>query len=375
MPDIQLGLKGVYVATTEASFIDGDVGKLQYRGYDIHALAEASTYEEISYLLLHGKLPTQQELTAFDNEMKANREIPSGVYDVIRTVVSAHPMDVLRTAVSALAAFDPDTADISEEATIRKGVRITAQTATIIAAHVRIRGEQEPIAPRKDLSHAANFLYMLFGKEPRPEDAKVMDVDLILHAEHGANASAFAARVIISTNTDLHSAITGAIGALKGPAHGGAAEAVMEMVEEIGSPDRVPAWLEQRLARRERIMGFGHRVYRAEDPRAQHLRERARRMGEERGQPHWFQMLQLIEEGMKPYQGRGIFVNVDFYAGAVYYLLDIPEDVFISIFAMGRVPGWVLQCVEQYRDNILLRPLLDYVGPMDQPYVPISQRR
>ncbi|MBI4497790.1 MAG: citrate (Si)-synthase [Chloroflexi bacterium] len=375
MPEIQPGLKGVYLATTESSFIDGEVGKLLYRGYNIHDLAERSTFEETAYLLLYGKLPTARELASFTAELTAHRTLPSALFEVIRAVAQAHPMDALRTALSALAAFDPEAKDTSPEAALRKGVRLTAQAPTIIAAHHRIREEREPIAPRSDLGHAANFLYMLFGEEHSPEDARTLDVDLILHAEHGANASAFTARVIASTQADLHAAITGAIGALKGPAHGGAAEAVMQMVEEIGSPERATDYIRERLARHEKIMGFGHRVYRAEDPRARHLRDRSRRMAQERGQPHWFQMLQIIEDQMKPYQERGIYVNVDFYAGSIYYLLGIPEDLFISVFAMGRVPGWVLQCIEQYRENVLIRPLLEYTGPLDLPYLPIEQRQ
>jgi citrate synthase len=372
---IYRGLKDVYVDTTEASFIDGATGKLLYRGYNIHDLAEKSTFEEVIYLLLYGKLPTRAQLEGLDRTLRSSRAIPPEVVEVIRLVQRAHPMDVLRTAVSALAAFDPDVNDNSLEATRRKGLRLTAQAPTIVAYHERIRKGLEPVPPNPRLNHAANFLWMLFGTEPDPEEARLLDVDFILHAEHGANASAFAARVTASTLSDLHSAIVTGIGTLKGPLHGGAAEAVMRMVKDVAEPERARAWAEERLARGERILGFGHRVYKVEDPRARHLRERSRWLGERKGQPQWFQILQRFEnEIMAPYRAKGIYVNVDFYAGSIYYLLGIPEDLFVPIFAMGRIPGWTLQVMEQYRDNILLRPLLLYTGPMDLPYIPLEKR-
>jgi len=372
---IYRGLRDVYVDTTEASFIDGATGKLLYRGYNIHDLAEKSTFEEVIYLLLYGKLPTRAQLEGLDQTLRSSRAIPPEVVEVIRLVQRAHPMDVLRTAVSALAAFDPDVNDNSLEATRRKGLRLTAQAPTIVAYHERIRKGLEPVPPNPRLNHAANFLWMLFGTEPDPEEARLLDVDFILHAEHGANASAFAARVTASTLSDLHSAIVTGIGTLKGPLHGGAAEAVMRMVKDVAEPERARAWAEERLARGERILGFGHRVYKVEDPRARHLRERSRWLGERKGQPQWFQILQRFEnEIMAPYRAKGIYVNVDFYAGSIYYLLGIPEDLFVPIFAMGRIPGWTLQVMEQYRDNILLRPLLLYTGPMDLPYIPLEKR-
>jgi len=372
---IYRGLRDVYVDTTEASFIDGATGKLLYRGYNIHDLAEKSTFEEVIYLLLYGKLPTRAQLEGLDRTLRSSRAIPPEVVEVIRLVQRAHPMDVLRTAVSALAAFDPDVNDNSLEATRRKGLRLTAQAPTIVAYHERIRKGLEPVPPNPRLNHAANFLWMLFGTEPDPEEARLLDVDFILHAEHGANASAFAARVTASTLSDLHSAIVTGIGTLKGPLHGGAAEAVMRMVKDVAEPERARAWAEERLARGERILGFGHRVYKVEDPRARHLRECSRWLGERKGQPQWFQILQRFEnEIMAPYRAKGIYVNVDFYAGSIYYLLGIPEDLFVPIFAMGRIPGWTLQVMEQYRDNILLRPLLLYTGPMDLPYIPLEKR-
>lgn len=374
-PEIRKGLKDVYLDTTTASFIDGEEGKLLYRGYNIHDLAEKSTFEEVIYLLLYGKLPTRQELEAFDRILRANRHIPDEVIQVLDLVKNSHPMDALRTGISALSAFDSDVTDNSAEATIRKGIRMTAMGPTIVAAHHRLRQGLEPVAPNPDLSLAGNFLYMLFNELPDEETTKLLDVDFILHAEHGANASAFGARVTASTISDLHSAVVTGVGTLKGPAHGGAAEEVMKMALEIGQPENAEEYCRNILDNGGRIMGFGHRVYRAEDPRARHLRERSRTLSEKVGQPHWFQILTFVEENaMVPYRSRGIFVNVDFFAGSIYYLLGIPDDLFISIFALGRIPGWTLQCVEQYEDNILIRPLLEYTGEMDLEYVPLEQR-
>jgi len=375
METLARGLKDVVLDTTQSSYIDGEVGVLLYRGYSIHDLAENSTFEEVSYLLLHGTLPTAEELGAFRRRLKAQRALPKDVIDVIRVVQKAHPMDVLRTAVSALAAFDPDTADNSKPANIRKAERLTAQFPTIVAANERIRRGLEPLAPRDELDHAANFLYMIQGGEPSPEAVEAIDLDFLLHAEHGANASAFAARVTASTLSDMHSAITSAIGTLKGPLHGGAAEAVMTMAMEIGDPSRASQYLKERLDRGERVMGFGHRVYRAEDPRARHMREKSRALGEKYGHLEWYQILQQVEQDMKPYQSRGIFVNVDFYAGSVYHLLGLPEDLFIPLFAIGRIPGWCIEILEQYENNMLIRPLLKYVGPMEMKYVPLDKRK
>ena len=376
MPEIVKGLKDVYLDTTESSFIDGQVGKLLYRGYNIHDLAEKSTFEEVVYLLLHGSLPTAPQLADFDAQLRASRRIPDGIITVLEVMKDAHPMDALRTGISALAGYDvAEVADNSVAATIRKGIRLTAQGPTIVAAHHRLRQGLEPLAPNAELNHAGNFLYMMFGETPDQETTDLLDVDFILHAEHGANASAFAARVTASTISDLHSAVVTGVGTLKGPAHGGAAEEVMKMSLEIGNPENAEEYARKHLEAGGRIMGFGHRVYRAEDPRARHLRERARVLGEKKGEPRWFQILSHLEQNtMQPYRSRGICVNVDFFAGAIYYLLDIPDDLFISIFALGRIPGWTLQCVEQYQDNILIRPLLEYTGEMDLEYVPLEQR-
>ena len=374
-PEIAKGLKDVYFDTTKSSFIDGQEGKLLYRGYNIHDLAEKSTFEEVVYLLLYESLPSKQQLEQFDAVLRANRRIPDEVIQVLDLVKSSHPMDALRTGISALAAFDPDVDDNSKEATIRTGVRLTAMGPTVVAAHHRLRQGLEPVAPDPSLNHAGNFLKMLFDEDPDEETTNLLDVDFILHAEHGSNASSFGARVAASTVSDLHSAITTGVGVLKGPAHGGAAEEVMKMALDIGQPENAVEYARNILDSGGRIMGFGHRVYKAEDPRARHLRERSKALGEKMGQPKWFQILTYLEdEVMVPYRSRGIFVNVDFFAGSIYYLLGIPDDVFISIFALGRIPGWTLQCVEQYDDNMLLRPLMEYVGEMDLEYVPIEQR-
>jgi citrate synthase len=371
---INRGLRDVYFERTQSSFIDGREGKLLYRGYSIHDLAERSTYEETAYLLLYGKLPTRAELDRFDAELKRHRQIPPQVYGIIESVRDSHPMDVLRTAVSALGSFDPDRKDKSLEATLRMGIRLSSQVPTIVTAHYAIRNGRKPTAPSPTLGHAANFLYMFSGKAPAPAAARLMDKDFVLHAEHGSNASSFTARVVVGTDADFHGAITAAVAALAGPSHGGAAEGVMRMALEIGDAGKAADYVKNLLASGGRVMGFGHRVYRAEDPRARHLRDDVRKLSEEMGEPRWYQILEAVVAAMKPYARRGIHVNVDFYAGAIYYLLGIPEDLFVPIFAVGRVPGWTLQVLEQQRNNILIRPRMVYTGPMDLPYVPIEQR-
>ena len=372
--ELKRGLRDVYIDRTKSSFIDGKVGKLLYRGINIDDLAQKSTFEETIYLLLYTELPTESQLKAFQAELIANRALPEDILSIIEIVKDSHPMDVLRTGVSALSAFDPETEDSSTEATIRKGVRLTAQAPTIVAAHARIREGKDPIAPSTSLNQAANFLYMLFGEEPDPRDARLIDKDFILHAEHGINASSFGARVTASTQADLHCAVTTGIGVLKGPAHGGAAEEVMKMALDIGDEDKAEDYVRNLLKDGGRVMGFGHRVYRATDPRAFHLKADAKELGERKGQPKWFSILASVTKVMEPYTRRGICQNVDFFSGAIYYLLGIPDDLFISIFAMGRIPGWTVQVVEQFENNILLRPRLQYVGEMDVPYVPIEDR-
>jgi len=372
--EIHRGLKGVYFDRSQVCFIDGRAGELSYRGHSIHDLAQRSSFEETCYLLLKGELPKRSELTAFDAELKAARVLPEPVYDVIRAVRHAHPMDVLRTAVSALAAFDPEVADNSMQATLRKGIRLTSQVPMIVTAHEHLRHGRQPVAPDPGLGHAANFLHMLKGKAPSADAAKLMDTDMILHAEHGANASAFTARVVAGTDANLHAAMTAAIAALSGPAHGGAAENVMRMAQEIGDPANAAEYVKRKRGNREPVMGFGHRVYRAEDPRARHMRAGVKRLSQEMGQPKWYQILEALVEAMKPYARHGVNVNVDFYAGVVYYLYGIPEDMFVPIFAIGRVPGWTVQVLEQFENNILIRPLTLYNGPAPRAYVPIEER-
>ncbi len=372
--ELHRGLRDVFFDNTESSNVIGDIGRLIYRGYDIHDLAEKSTFEETVYLMMHGSLPTQKELDGFDKALRSARSIPAEVLSIIASIKGAHPMDVLRTAVSALAAFEPEVDDISHEATLRKGIKLSAQAATIVAAHHRIRSGQQPIDPDPSLNHAGNFLYMLFGEKPDEDTTQLMGKDLIVHLDHGSNASSFAARVTASTLADLHSAVVTGVSTLKGPLHGGAAEGVMKMALEIGDVENVETYLAGKRERKERIMGFGHAVYRAEDPRARHLREGSRVLAEKKGEPQWFQILSKVEEQMRPYAERGICVNVDFWSGSVYYLLGIPEDLFISIFAVARVPGYVVQVLEQQDKNILLRPLLKYIGPTELTYVPIGER-
>ena len=371
---IHRGLKGVYFERSGVSVIDGRKGELSYRGYSIHDLAEQSTFEETAYLLMHGELPTREQLAEFDGALKAARELPDALYDIIRATAHAHPMEVLRTAVSALGAFDPEVDDKSTEASLRKGVRLTSQVPMIVAAHHRIREGREPVAPDTGLGHAANWLYMLKGERPSEDAARLMDVDMVLHAEHGSNASAFTARVVVGTEANLHAAVTAAIAALSGPAHGGAAENVMRMAQEIGDPAEAAAYVKAKRANREAVMGFGHRVYRAEDPRARHMRAGVEKLSREMGEPKWYEILQALVEAMKPYSRHGVNVNVDFYAGVVYFLHGIPADLFVPIFAIGRVPGWTVQCVEQAENNILIRPLTVYNGPPPREYVPLHRR-
>jgi len=371
---IQRGLKGVYFDRSSCTFIDGKAGELRYRGYSIHDLAEHSSFEETAWLLMHGELPTAKQLAEFNAELKAARQLPPVVLDIVRTIKSAHPMDVLRTAVSALAAFDLETADNSRDATLRKGVRLTSQVPMIVAAHSRIRAGQEPVAPDASLNHAANFLWMLKGEKPGKDASQLIDRDLILHAEHGSNASSFTARVVIGTEANLHAAITAAIAALSGPAHGGAAEDVMKMAEEIGDPSRAAAYVVEKRTAGIAVTGFGHRVYRAEDPRARHMRVGVERLSKEMGEPKWFEILQAVVKAMAPYARHGVNVNVDFYSGVVYHLLGVKRDLFVPVFAVGRVPGWVVQVLEQLDNNILLRPLTLYNGPAARDYLPIDKR-
>lgn len=371
---INRGLKNIYFERSSVSHIDGSKGELSYRGYSIHDLASKSTFEEVSYLLIYGELPTIEQLSAFDLALKSARQLPQPVFDIIRAAQRGHPMDVLRTAVSALAALEPASQSVSETAFLENGIRLMAQVPMVIATHHNMRQGHDPIQADSDLSHAANWLWMLKGEKPSKDAAKLADVDFILHAEHGSNASSFAARVTVGTEANLHGAIVTALATLAGPAHGGAAEDVMKMVTEIGSADKAADYVKAKRSAREAVTGFGHRVYRAEDPRARHMRDGVKKLGEEMGAPEWYEILQAVVKAMKPYSRHGLNVNVDFYSGVIYQLHSIPMDLYVPIFAIGRMPGWIIQCLEQLRGNILIRPLTLYNGPEMRPYINIKNR-
>jgi citrate synthase len=371
---INRGLKGIYFERSGVSDIDGAKGELSYRGYSIHDLATQSSFEETAYLLIHGELPDATQLAEFDARLKAARTLPPQITGIIAALRDGHPMDVLRTAVSALAALEPAAREVSEAAYIENGIRLTSQVPMIVAAHEALRRGRMPVAPDPALGHAANWLWMLKGEKPSTDAARLADVDFILHAEHGANASAFAARVTVATGTNLHGGVVAGLAALAGPAHGGAAEDVMKMVEEIGSPGNAAAYVAAKRAAKEPITGFGHRVYRAEDPRARHMREGVAKLGAEMGQPQWYEILQAVVAAMQPYARHGLNVNVDFYSGVIYQLHGIPMDLYVPIFAIGRIPGWVIQCVEQLRSGMLIRPLTLYDGPAPRPYLPMAAR-
>jgi citrate synthase len=367
------GLEGVVAATSTICFIDGKEGRLLYRGYDIADLAENATFEEVCHLLWHGDLPTASQLRTLREELNTSRALPTEVLQLLRLFpADAAPMDVLRTAVSALGVIDPQASEDSPEANLNKAIRLTSQIPTIVAAFDRLRRGEEPVPPRGDLAHAANFLYMLKGEEPDPLSARVFDVALILHADHELNASTFSGRVTASTLSDMHSAVTSAIGTLKGPLHGGANEQVMKMLEAIGTPERAAAYVKTMLAQKRRIPGFGHRVYRTEDPRARILRRLSRDLGEQVGELKWWEITRKVEEVV--FQEKGLYPNVDLYSASTYTYMGIPTDLFTPIFAVSRISGWTAHILEQYADNRLIRPLSEYVGPLRREFVPLEQR-
>src|SRR5213594_901517 len=369
------GLEDVVVSTSDICFIDGREGRLIYRGYDVDDLAAQSTFEEVVYLLWYGALPTKKEYDAFYKTLSATatRKLPPKLVALLRGLPKkTTPMEVLRTGVSALSAFDPDDPDNSREAEIRKAMRLTAQMPTLVAAWERIRRGKAPIAPNPKLNLAANFLYMVFGKKPTDLAAKTFDVALILHADHEFNASTFAARVTAATMSDLHSSIVSAIGALKGPLHGGANEQVMLMVQKIKSPANAEAWIRKTLADHGRVMGVGHRVYRVEDPRAKHLRRLAEELGKQAGNTSAVEILDTVVRVVG--EQKRIFPNVDLYSGAAYASMGIPTDQFTPIFAMSRVVGWAAHVMEQHANNRLIRPRAEYTGPTHATYVPIDRR-
>ena len=369
------GLEDVVVSTSDICFIDGHEGRLLYRGIDVDELAAQSTFEEVAYLLWYGALPTKKEFDAFSKALasSANRKLPPKLLTLLRTLPKkTTPMEVLRTGVSALSAWDPDAGDNSREATLRKCIRLTAQMPTLVAAWERIRRGRPPVAPNPRLGLASNFLYMMSGKKATDLAVKTFDISLTLHADHEFNASTFAARVTAATLSDLHSAITSAIGALKGPLHGGANEQVMLMVEQIKDPAKAEAWIRKALADKARVMGFGHRVYRVEDPRAKHLRRLATELGQQTGRPQYVQILNTVARVVT--EGKHIYPNVDLFSGAAYAAMGIPTDQFTPIFAMSRVAGWAAHVLEQHGNNRLIRPRSEYTGPTRAAYVPIAQR-
>jgi citrate synthase len=367
------GMEGMVAARTGISHIDGENGRLFYRGLDINDLAANSTFEETTALLWYGKLPTRRQLERFQEKFAENRLIPNDVISILLSLPKkTSPMGVLRTAVSVMATYDPDEGDNSLEANVNKSVRLTASMPTVVAAWERIRNGLWPVTPSTELSHAANFLYMLTDRVPTETEAKVLDTALILHADHGLNASTFAARVTASTLSNLHSSITSAIGTLKGPLHGGANEQVMRMLLEIGDVDRVEQYMDGAFAAKKKIMGFGHRVYKADDPRASWLQKLSKQLGESTGNTRWYEMSERIRKLVQ--SQRTLPVNVDFYSASLYYTLGIPLDLFTPIFAISRVSGWTAHVYEQYSDNRLIRPMSEYVGPEDVPYVPLDER-
>lgn len=370
------GLEGVVAAHSGICWIDGYAGVLAYRGIDIHELAEKSTFEETAYLLWHGHLPGRAQLNDFSQKLTDARRVPQQIYDLLRSLPkSATPMEALRTAVSALSMFDPDEAAVDHDSNVRKAFALTAQLPMLVAAFDRIRKGQEIIEPDPSLRHAANFLWMLHGKKPIPAAERTFDIALILHADHELNASTFAARVIVGTMADMHSAITGAIGALKGPLHGGANEAVMKMLFDIGKKGGDPVeYVKSLLAQKKKVFGFGHRVYRTEDPRATHLRTMSQALGKSTGHEDLYLMSSRVEETVKG--EKKLNPNVDFYSASTYYSLGIQPDLFTPIFAVSRMSGWTAHVLEQYHNNRLIRPRAEYKGnPDGMKWVPMADRK
>jgi citrate synthase len=367
------GLREIVAAQTKVSDIDGTQGRLWYVGYPIEDLAANASYEEVAFLLQELRLPTQPELDELAAFMIEQRD-PSGfIADLMPTLAQqASPMSMLRTTVSAASTYDPDGWDNGTEANHRKALRLISVTPTFLAMYHRMRTGQEIVEPHPKLGHAANFLYMLMGVEPSPEDADTLDTTFTLYADHTMNASTFTARIIASTLADMHSAITGAIAALKGPLHGGANEESMKMLEEVGSPERAEAYIKDRLERKQKIMGFGHAVYKTMDPRARILKRMAKATGERHGDTHWYEISEAIEE--VTLREKGLNPNVDFYAASVYHMLGIPTDLMTPIFAVARMAGWTAHVREQYADNRVIRPDSEYVGPRDQHWAPIEER-
>ena len=374
MPAISRGLEGIIAAETRIGDVRGDIGQLIYCGYDINELAGKVSYEEVVHLLWHGRLPNRVELEKLTTALRAERELPQGVVNFIRNAPKdAAPIDIMRTAVSMLGCYKTTRADVGMSENSQIAIKLVAQIGVVAAYFHRTRLGQDLPPVRRDLSEAAHFLYLMNGEVPTKEAEETLDVAYVLHAEHGFNASTFTCRVVASTLSDMYSAISAGIGALKGPLHGGANEGVIHMLEEIGSTDKVDAWVDAALAEKRKIMGIGHRVYKVLDPRAPHLKTMAEKLTAQLGEPKWIQMSDRIATIMK--ERKGLNANVDFYSATVYYSLGIPTDLFTPIFAIARMSGWTAHVLEQLADNRLFRPLSEYVGPeVGKKAPPIDQR-
>ena len=370
---VSTGLRGVVAASSSIGDVNGEKGELIYQGLNIHDLATKSTFEEVVFLLWNGRLPKRAELDELRKNLAASYELPEPVATLIKTFpAAAEPMDALRTAISALSFYDKESRDLSRAASIRVATRLTARFPTTVAAIDRARNGLDPVKPRPDLNIATNFLYLLKDELPDEFDAHVLDVALILQADHELNASTFTARVVAGTLADMYSAVTAALGALSGPLHGGANTAIMKILLEIGGIDRVESYVKEALAKKKKIMGFGHAVYKTEDPRATHLRRFSKEMGERKGDTKWYDMTAKLEEVMK--REKGLLPNVDAYSASTYYMMGIPLDLYTPIFAISRISGWTAHILEQYADNKLIRPRAEYIGPRNVPYVPIDER-
>lgn len=368
------GLRGVVAASSSIGDVNGEQGVLIYQGYDIHDLAEHSTFEETVYLLWHGRLPTKAEFDAFKSDIGAHYELPPQVIELIRQFPrDAEPMDMLRTAVSALDFYDKECCDISREGALRTATRLTAQFPVLVAAIERLRKGQEPIPAKPELNIAQNFLYMLKGEMPTGREARIFDICLILHADHELNASTFTARVVAGTLADVYGAVTAAIAALSGPLHGGANTNVMKMLLEIGEVDKAEDFVRDALAQKKKIMGIGHAVYKTEDPRATHLRKFSQEVGEAKGETKWYEISRKIEDYI--HKEKGMYPNVDFYSASTYYMMGIPLELYTPIFAVSRISGWTGHILEQYSNNKLIRPRAEYIGQRDLKYVPIAERQ
>lgn len=375
-PEVVLGLEDVYVKESRICLVDGVRGRLLYVGYDIRELAKHSSFEETCFLLWNQRLPRQDELLTFRRALAEARTVPEDIVDLLRKLPRGTlPIDALRSAVSVLASYDPEVADASRDANLRKAQRLTAKVATLVAAYHRIQQGKRPIPPDPERSHAEDFLRMLTGKEPDPLDARTMDVALILHADHSLAASTFASIVAASTLADLYSTIIAAIATLKGPLHGGANEQAIRMLLKIGSPASANTYVEKALSQKEKVPGFGHRVYKNFDPRALILQEYAKKLAERGGDMTLFDTALAVQESMlRNLEGKRVYPNVDFYSGLTFYLLGLPPEVFTPIFTAARVPGWTAHCLEYWQSNRIIRPLDHYVGPTDATYVPIDRR-